>query len=89
VIATTNDAVELYPVEAGAVLEEGRIVAGEANLDSALAALQWITPAAPRRDWPWLTAWLSSPRGRHSFVTWPVGMEEAGLRSIVHAHLRA
>ncbi|HEY6555371.1 MAG TPA: hypothetical protein VI669_18580 [Vicinamibacteria bacterium] len=89
VIATAHHAVELYPVEAGAVLEEGRIVAGEASLDTTLPALRWITPKTPRRDWPWLAAWLSSPRGRRSYVSWPVGMEEAGLRSIVQAHLRA
>jgi hypothetical protein len=87
VIATAKDAIEFYPVEAGAVLEEGRIVAEESNLDAALGGLRWVRPESPRHDWPWLAAWLGSPRGRRSYVAHRA--DESGLASIVRAHLRA
>jgi hypothetical protein len=89
VIATTKGTVELYPVEAGAVLEEGRVVAEDASLDVAIAALHWAAPPARPRDWPWLGAWLASPRGRRSFVAIPAGMVGGKLVSMVRAHLRA
>jgi DNA polymerase III subunit epsilon len=86
VIAVTKDAVEVYPVEAGAVLEEGRVVAPEESLDEALRKLRWGPPPAARRDWPWLTAWFASPRGRRSYVAVPAGAQPGPL---VRAHLRA
>jgi hypothetical protein len=89
VVATTKSAIELYPVEAGAVLEEGRGVAPEADLDAAARALRWKTPEVPRPDWPWLSAWLSSPRGRRSYLGIPEDLAADELAPIVRAHLRA
>jgi hypothetical protein len=89
VIASTKAAVELYPVEAGAVLEEGRVVAEEASLDTAAQALRWDATQEGRRDWPWLSAWLASPRGRRSYVPVLAGMDVAELGPIVRAHLHA
>ncbi len=89
VIAMAKSAVELYPVDAGAVCEEGRVVAEEANLDAAIRGLRWECADAARSDWPWLAAWLGSPRGRRSYVAVPTGTDEAELPSIVRAHLRA
>jgi hypothetical protein len=88
VIATTKTGIELYPVEAGSVLEEDRVVAEEGSLESAVAALRWDAPQSPRRDWPWLTAWLASPRGRRSYLAVPAGADLAELGPIVRAHLR-
>ncbi len=48
VVAPTKAGVELYPVKAGTVLEEGRVIADEAGLDAALEALRWDTPHDPR-----------------------------------------
>jgi hypothetical protein len=89
VIAATKAVVELYPVEAGAVLEEGRVVAEEAGLDAALRTLRWDPIEVARADWPWLAAWLASPRGRRSYVSLPPGLELAALGPIVRAHLLA
>jgi hypothetical protein len=53
--------VELYPVEAGRVLEEGRrdVEAGA----STAAGLDWPSPEEGRdEDWAWLSAWLHAGR---------------------------
>ena len=89
VVATTKAAVELYPVQAGTVLEAGRVVAGEAGLDTAVSALRWDAPGAAGGDWLWLASWLGSPRGRASYVAVPAGVPAAELGPIVRAHLHA
>lgn len=87
VVAPTKDGVELYPVKAGAVLEEGRVTADEAGLDAALEALRWDTPHDPRHDWPWLAAWLASPRGRRSYLAVPAGRVASELGPMLRALL--
>ncbi len=57
---------EVYPVRAGAVLDEHRLVAESA--EAGIAAADFTPPASPRDDWPWLVAWLSSPKRRGSYV---------------------
>jgi hypothetical protein len=89
VIERTKAAVEVYPVAAGAVLEEGRVVAGEAALDEAVRDLRWDPRRDAHADWPWLAAWLASPRGRRSFVCVPADIEAGELGSLVRAHLQA
>jgi hypothetical protein len=89
VVATTKAAVELYPVQAGTVLEGGRTVADEAGLDAALSALRWDATGAAGGDWLWLAAWLGSPRGRTSYLAVPAGVSAAELGPIVRAHLHA
>ena len=74
VIAAGEAGAELYPVQAGSVLEAARAVVGKGGLDAAVGALAWDPPASPSDDWPWLTAWLSGPRGRGSFLA--LGPEE-------------
>jgi hypothetical protein len=68
VVAAGKAGAELYPVHAGSVLEGGRAIVGPEGLDTAVSALHWDTPAFPGGDWPWLAAWLASPRGRGSFL---------------------
>jgi len=87
VIAITKAAVELYPVVAGTVLEECRRVVAETALDEVLEELRWDPPHEVRDDWPWLAAWLASPRGQRSYVPVPSGSEAVELASIVRAHL--
>jgi hypothetical protein len=57
---------EVYPVRAGAVLDEHRFVAE--SVDAALAAARFTTPASPRDDWPWLVAWLTAPKRKGRYV---------------------
>lgn len=89
VIAKTKATFELYPVVAGAVLEEGRVVVDEAGLDEAVRDLRWDASRDTRADWPWLAAWLATPRGRRSFVSVPAGSEAGELVALVRAHLQA
>jgi hypothetical protein len=59
--------VGLYPVRAGRVLDSAAVLVPVAGLDDAVAALSWPEAEGPD-DWPWLAAWLRSPRGRAGFV---------------------
>jgi hypothetical protein len=71
---------ELYPVESGAVLEAARVaVVDAAGLDSAVADLRWPASAPGQDDWPWLSAWLWSPRGRGSYVVVPESLDRPAL----------
>ena len=61
VVERGTTGVELYPVRAGCVLEEGRLDV-EAGAEPA-GGLDWPSPEGPRADdWAWLTAWLHSGR---------------------------
>lgn len=62
------DGIELYPVRAGAVLEEESRVAVSQGLEEALASLRWSAPDAPRDDWPWLLAWLNTRRHSGRYI---------------------
>lgn len=66
VIAPRAAGVELYPVRAGAVLEEQLVVAQSA--ESGLAQVRFAPAKTPRDDWPWLLAWLSATKRKGDFV---------------------
>lgn len=57
---------EVYPVLAGAVLDERRTVAE--SLEAGIAAAVFTPPASPRDDWPWLVAWLVAPKRKGAYV---------------------
>jgi hypothetical protein len=57
----------LYPVARGRVLEAAAVSASPAEVEAAVARLDW-TAGEGGDDWPWLAAWLRSPRGRASYV---------------------
>jgi hypothetical protein len=54
--------VELYPVLAGAVIEEAMASTTMDGLEGAVAALRWPAPSEPRDDTPWLLPWLHGKR---------------------------
>jgi DNA polymerase-3 subunit epsilon len=54
--------VELYPVVAGAVMEEAMASTTMDGLEEAVAALRWAPPPSPRDDMPWLLPWLQGKR---------------------------
>jgi len=62
VVEAGRDGLELYPVVAGAVVEEGGTVTVEPDLEEGVRALGWAAPETPRDDVPWLLAWLTSSR---------------------------
>lgn len=57
-----GDAVELYPVVSGAVVEEGMATATSASLEDAVRSLGWSASHEPRDDTPWLLPWLHGKR---------------------------
>jgi hypothetical protein len=62
VMDRTGATVELYPVLAGAVLEEAMASTTRDGLEEAVAALRWPAPSEPRDDTRWLLPWLHGKR---------------------------
>jgi hypothetical protein len=87
VVAAGRPRVELYPVRAGSVLDGARAAVDEGGLEAAVRALRWEEPAAPGADWPWLAAWLSSPRGRGTFLVLAPEQDAAALLPGLRARL--
>lgn len=71
----------LYPVARGRVIEAAAVSAPPADVEAAVARLDW-TGADDGDDWPWLAAWLRSPKGRASYV---VADDTAGREALVAA----
>jgi hypothetical protein len=55
-------AVELYPVVAGAVMDEVMVSTTTEGLAASVASLRWDPPADARDDTPWLLPWLHGKR---------------------------
>jgi hypothetical protein len=72
VIERGRDALELYPIAGGAVLDEAAIVIPADALEEAVSGIDW-TGAPSRDDIPWLNAWR---RGKHTGVEIPVAPGE-------------
>jgi hypothetical protein len=49
------------------VLDPAILTSGIDELDDAVDRLSW-PPAAGAADWPWLAAWLRSPKGRAGYL---------------------
>ena len=69
VVASNQDEVELYPVVAGAVLEEGAARVGREGLasetrtlEAVLAGLRFESASPLPDDLPWLLQWILGPR---------------------------
>jgi hypothetical protein len=82
VVGAGRREIELYPASAGRVFEDAVVTTTPDELDAALNGLQW-PKAPPGDDWPWLLAWIATPRGRGSYVplrdaeTSPGGLAQA------------
>jgi hypothetical protein len=76
----------LYPVQGGRVLDDAASTVPPADLDRAIARLEWPDAAGPD-DWPWLAAWLRSARGRASYVLVREPADRAALVEAVHEAL--
>jgi hypothetical protein len=57
----------LFPVRAGRVLDAAARCTAADELETVVAGLEWPPSEAPA-DWPWLSAWLRSPRSRASYL---------------------
>ncbi len=67
VVSVGRREVGLYPVREGHVLDAAARTTPAAEIDASVARLEWPAAAGPD-DWPWLAAWIASPRGRGSYV---------------------
>jgi hypothetical protein len=84
VVATGKAGVELYPVRAGVVMEDARAVVADASgVADAVARLRFPSPDRPGTDWPWLSAWLNSPKGRGSLLTLDDSLQDAALAEVL------
>lgn len=57
----------LYPIRAGHVMEAAAVMATQGSLEEATGRLEWPEAHGPD-DWPWLGAWLRSPKRRATYV---------------------
>ena len=78
--------VALVPLRGGRVLDAAAIAVPAVELEAAMLRLTWPEPSAGSdSDWPWLTAWLRSPRARASFVVvaeaWSASQLQEALRA--------
>jgi hypothetical protein len=62
VVEKARDAIELYPVREGAVLDEACLRVREEGLAEAVERLRWPAADPPRDDRRWLSAWLHAPK---------------------------
>jgi hypothetical protein len=59
----------LFPVRGGRVVEgDAAVVEAAADLPAAVAALRWEAASEGPDDWPWMLAWLRSPKARALFL---------------------
>jgi hypothetical protein len=61
-VEPAGDALTLYPLAGGALLDERAVTVPAADREAAIAALEFTPPAEPRDDTPWLMAWRHAPR---------------------------
>jgi hypothetical protein len=78
----------LYPVAEGHVLEAAALSVASPDVDAAVRRLDWPGPSGGD-DWPWLAAWLRSPKGRASYVVTEGGAGRETLVAAVRAALAA
>ena len=88
--------VGLFPVLGGRVRDFAARWAAHDEIEGEIQALDWNEPRASSSepesapdDWPWLTAWLRSPRARASYVVLGADEHGATLAARVIAALRA
>jgi len=59
--------VSLFPVAAGRVLEQAAVTVAPGDVADTVRQLQWPSPDGPS-DWPWLARFVTSPKGRGTYL---------------------
>jgi hypothetical protein len=88
VLGVGRKEVGLYPVREGRVLEAAALTVESDQIAAAAAGLEWPAGEGPD-DWPWLAAWIASPRGRSSYVPLEDVSDRLGLAETIRARLPA
>jgi hypothetical protein len=78
--------VGLVPVRGGRVQDGSIVETAPDEIEGAVSRLAW-PEAGAGEDWPWLTAWLRSPRARASFVLVSDGAAPETLRAALRSAL--
>jgi hypothetical protein len=71
-----REGIEIYPVLAGAVLDEEMVTTTPEGMETAVAGLRWSAPSEARDDAPWLLPWLHGKR-TGTYVDVPAGESPA------------
>jgi hypothetical protein len=77
VLEPLEQAVQLFPIRAGRVLDAEIVIAPAAALDAALAGLRFEAAGA-RDDTPWLIAWLRERRRRGAYLAIDAELSRSG-----------
>lgn len=86
VVDTGRAGVGLYPVRDGRVLDAAARTTSAAQLEEAVQHLDWPAADGPD-DWPWLTAWIRSARGRGSYQVVPDVSDGGAILAAVRSAL--
>jgi hypothetical protein len=88
VVEQGPNGIEIYPVRAGAVLEEeSRMATASEDVETALESMLWAPPDPPRDDWPWLLAWLGARRCSGHYLAVGASSEPAEVAARLRAVL--
>jgi hypothetical protein len=88
VVDAGKSGITLFPVRAGRVLDAAALAVARGGLALALEQLAWPGPGVAD-DWPWLLAWLRSPKARACFVVVPEPATPGRLFAVVRAAVPA
>ncbi len=86
VLDAGRQAIGLFPVRAGRVLEDVALSVAPDELEAAIGRLTWPAGEGPD-DWPWLLAWLRGPRRRGAYLLVREDQDRAQLVARVRAGL--
>ena len=79
IVEKARDAIELYPVREGTVLEEASVRVAEGGLAQAVERLRWPPPDPSRDDRRWLSAWLHAPKRTGAYIVVDESDDAPGL----------
>jgi hypothetical protein len=68
VVEKGRDGFEIYPVLSGQLLEQHAVTVTEADIEGAVAGLNWTGDDGTGHDRDWLAAWLYTPRRAGRYV---------------------
>lgn len=86
VVERRKDALELYPVRGGSVVDDAAVTTTVADLSDAVSRLDWPQRGAAD-DRPWLMPWLQAPRRTGLFLVVGEPVEQQRLEALLRESL--